>query len=397
MMKYLWIGPGMGERTKNAVLSKGGKLLSAYVSQTNLVEGLDALGLDMDTLNGPKMDEKLFPVVRQEKWSRNGQSTDIFVGYKNIKYLNRISKEHALCKAADDWLNQQNKDEPITIIVYNMHTAFLATAYRIKTMNKNTQIVLIVPDLPQYMDLKQSSVKQFLKNLDWKRIQKYMCFIDKFILYSEHMASFLNLPKDKCLIMEGSYNCELLGCSEPYNKDIIVIMYSGTLDLRYGIPELLDAMELLEDNYELWLTGDGNARSLVEEKVKKDPRIKFLGYLPSRQDLLNKQATATMLISPRRDTEGSKYCFPSKILEYMASGRPVISCYLGGIPDEYHSYLVRLKEVSAECIADTVKKVASMNDVGAIGEKAKTFVLETKNKYAQAKKIIDFVKDNVSC
>ena len=42
----------MGDNTQKEVLGRGGKLLSAFVSQTNLVEGLDSLHLDMDTKNG---------------------------------------------------------------------------------------------------------------------------------------------------------------------------------------------------------------------------------------------------------------------------------------------------------------------------------------------------------
>ena len=172
-------------------------------------------------------------------------------------------------------------------------------------------------------------------------------------------------------------------------------MYSGILDMRYGISELLDAFDLLDDSYELWLTGNGNAVDLIKERAKKDQRIKFYGYLPSRQDLLNKQASATMLISPRRDTEeGSKYCFPSKIFEYMVSGNPVVSCFLAGIPEEYHRHLIELKTVTKEEIAQTIKNVAAMSEKERteFGLAAKTFVLENKNKFAQARKILEFLK-----
>lgn len=391
-MKYLWIGPGMGQQTQKEVLARGGKLLSAFVSQTNLVEGLDALSIRMDTINGPKMDESLFPIVPYEKWSRNGQSVDINVGYKNTKYLNRITKEKAICREVDKWLQNQG-DEPITVIVYNMHTAFIAAACRIKKKRPNTKIVLIVPDLPQFMDFKMSKLKKLLKDMDWKRIRGYMKYIDKYVLYAAPMADFLDLKAEQWIVMEGSFNPDLVG-AETERSDKISIMYSGVLDLRYGIPEMLDAMDLLDDRFELWLTGDGNARSLVEKRAASDRRVKYYGYLPSRQDLLNKQASATMLINPRKDTEeGSKYCFPSKLFEYMVSGRPVISCMLEGMPEEYRAYLVELKSVTAENIAEAVLSVAEMDEEQRknVGDRAKRYILDAKNKYSQAEKMWEFI------
>jgi glycosyltransferase involved in cell wall biosynthesis len=195
--------------------------------------------------------------------------------------------------------------------------------------------------------------------------------------------------------MEGSFDSTQLADADcKPDSDKISIMYSGVLDLRYGIPELLDAMDLLDEHYELWLTGAGNAEDLIRQRAATDERIKFYGYLPSRQDLLNKQAQATMLISPRRDTEeASKYCFPSKLFEYMVSGRPVISCFLAGIPAEYHNHLIQLPSASAQEIAAIIKKTAKLSaqERSTIGSAAKKFVLENKNKFAQAKKIAEFM------
>lgn len=389
-MKYLWIGPGMGPKTQEEVISMGGKILSAFISQTNLVQGLDSLGIDMDSINGPNMNEILFPTVSEERWSRNGYSKDVCVGYRNIKYLNRLTKERALRKEANAWLKRQQNSDEITVFVYNMHTAYIAAAYHVKKNHPNTKIVLIVPDLPQYMDLAMGKLKKILKAADWKRIQGYMRCIDKYILYAKPMAETLGLKDGQWMVMEGSYDPDILG--EPNEKsDKISVMYSGVLDLRYGIPELLDAIKLLDDKYELWLTGDGNAVGQIKERAKNDPRIKYFGFLPSRQDLLNKQASASMLISPRRDDEdASKYCFPSKLFEYMVSGRPVISCYLESIPEEYHQYLIELRAVTPEAIVETIKMSRQALESG----NGKEFVIKEKNKYKQAEKMLRFTNKN---
>lgn len=386
----------MGEKTKKEVLTRGGKLLSAYVSQTNFVQGLDSFHIDMDTFNAAKMSEDLFPVVPYERWSRNGESIDISVGYRNAPYVNRLTQERALCDEAEKWVKRQSVSESITVFVYNMHTAFMQAACRVKKIHPGAQLILIIPDLPQFMDYKMGRVKKVLKDLDWQRIKGCMKHFDKYVLYARPMARFLKLKKGTWTVIEGSFDPNIVGTPLKETDGKISIMYSGILDLRYGIPELLDAMNLLDDKYELWITGTGNAEELIMQRADSDARIKYFGYFPSRQDLLDKQASATMLISPRKKTEmGSNYCFPSKIFEYMVSGRPVISCYLGGIPKEYHKYLFELKDVTPEEIARMVQKIAGMDraERDKIGSEGKEFILSQKNKFKQAEKLLKFANN----
>ena len=167
------------------------------------------------------------------------------------------------------------------------------------------------------------------------------------------------------------------------------------LDLRYGIKELLDAFAELPQNYELWLTGNGNAVPLIEERAKDDNRIKYFGYLPTRLDLLNKQREATMLISTRDPgEEASAYCFPSKIFEYMVSGNPVLSTKIKGIPDEYFNYIVPLETIEKDNLKSKIIEIGNMSREKrlAFGEKAKDFVLKEKNCVKQAERIISFIK-----
>ena len=395
-MKILWLGINIGPQMLEIMNSKNGKLLSAYVSHNNIVEGLDALGVNMDSINSYHFSPRIIKEVIPEKWSRTGTTNDISVGYKNVKYLNRLLSKKALCRETRKWA-KMHVNEDVTVVIYEMHSPFMAAAAEVKKIIPTAKICLIVPDLPQYMDMAMSPVKKVLKKLDWITIKRLMNRIDKYVLYAKPMADFLKLKDGQWVVMEGSYNSELTVQEDKIEKnDKISVMYSGVLDMRYGIPELLDSMNLLDDSYELWLTGNGNAVPLIKERATKDSRIKFYGYLPSRQDLINKQASATMLISPRRDTEeGSKYCFPSKLFEYMVSGNPVISCLLAGIPEEYHKHLVELKTITAECIAETIQNVAKMTqeERNTLGEDAKKFVLDNKNKIAQANNILEFLRN----
>ena len=49
------------------------------------------------------------------------------------------------------WYGSSYGDTTV-LIVYSIHTPFLKAAVDIKRKYKNTKVVLIVPDLPEYMD-----------------------------------------------------------------------------------------------------------------------------------------------------------------------------------------------------------------------------------------------------
>ncbi len=395
-MNYLWIGVGNSPENKQHILKNGGKILSSAVSNDALVAGLDAIGVECDSINCP--DIATYPgypekVIKGGFWSRTGKSCDCFVGYSNLKYINNITKRSAMVKAAKKWAIEHQGEE-VTVFVYQMATRFMQAAAEVKKIIPTAKVVLIVPDLPQFMDMHMSRVKKILKDIDWRNIKKLMKSVDKYVLYSKHMATFLGLSEGQYIVMEGSFDPSLVIEEEPQKSEKMAIMYSGVLDLRYGIRELLDAMNLLDDRYELWFTGNGNAVPLIKERAENDSRIKNFGYLPSRYDLLKKQKEATMLISPRStEEEASKYCFPSKIFEYMVSGNPVISTRIGGIPDEYFEYLVPIEKISAEDIAKAAKIVGSMSEEERIrlGVAGKQFILENKSNTAQVKKVLEFI------
>src|SRR5690606_27241774 len=101
------------------------------------------------------------------------------------------------------------------------------------------------------------------------------------------------------------------------------IMYAGALYEKFGLDILINSfMNLENDNIELWLFGSGD----MEEKIRKyttiDQRIKFFGRV-DRTEILEYEKEATLLVNPRPSKEEfTKYSFPSKTIEYMASGTP---------------------------------------------------------------------------
>lgn len=397
MPQILWIGCLESDEEFKIKAKKGYDLASAQVSQKNLLYGIEEVsGAICDSINGSVLPP--YPVYKDRiiepvEWCHKLGAADISVGYKNNKYINRLNCKKAMLKAADKWCNTRYKGEGVIVFVYSMRSAPMATACRIKEKIPQAKIYLIITDLPQFMDLGQSRLKAALKKIDWKSIKKMQKKFDGFILYAEKMADYLEIPSGKWILMEGSYDTSEQRAVTAERKK--AVMYSGKLDEQYGIKMLVDAfMSISEPDVELWLTGGGNAESYIQECAKKDTRIKFYGFLPSREDVLRKQAEASLLINMRLPSEpASEYCFPSKLFEYMATGVPVLSFKIKGIPKEYADYLYFIENEDVESIAEAINAVLKVPllERNQKGNKAKMFIVEQKNTRIQCERIWEYI------
>lgn len=137
-------------------------------------------------------------------------------------------------------------------------------------------------------------------------------------------------------------------------RDSNVILFVGNADARdlkrKGVYDILDAVPLLRSNHSDFLfvfagpENDANLRSICKKKEIESNAL-FLGSVPSDK-LKGLYSLAKIFILPSY-AEG----LPIAILEAMASGLPVISTPVGGIPelveDGINGFLVRAGDVEA--------------------------------------------------
>ena len=397
MPQILWVGCLESDEEFKTKAKKGYDLASAQVSQKNLLYGIEEVsGIVCDSINGSVLPP--YPVYQDRiiepvTWEHKLGSMDMSVGYKNDKYINRVNCKKAMLKAADEWCKIRYKGSDVIVFVYSMRSAPMATACRIKEKIPQAKIYLIITDLPQFMDLGQSRVKAVLKKIDWQSIKKMQKKFDGFILYAEKMAEYLGIPSNKWILMEGSYDtAEQIAAVKEKKK---AVMYSGKLDEQYGIKMLVDAfMSIQDSDIELWITGGGNTEGYIKACARRDNRIKFYGFLPSRQDVLQKQAEASLLVNMRLPSEAaSGYCFPSKLFEYMATGTPVLSFDIAGIPREYLHYLYIIKEETVDALAKAIEETLNLDEASLQekGNRAREFVINEKNTRTQCSKMCKFI------
>lgn len=144
------------------------------------------------------------------------------------------------------------------------------------------------------------------------------------------------------------------------SKQVKVLMYMGALTPHGGASQLANAFHLLSDNdIELWICGRGENTELIRLS-EIDKRIKLFGFVSEHElDALADKAVA--FVNPRpSDFEPNKLNYPSKLLHYLAYGKPVISTFTDGISPEYADILIPIDEKTEGGLSATIKNVLNM-------------------------------------
>jgi len=144
-------------------------------------------------------------------------------------------------------------------------------------------------------------------------------------------------------------------------------MYSGLLSRVTGVDILLNAMENLEENkIELWISGKGELEYEVRTASEKDTRIKYLGHM-EYSEYMKCLEEADVLINPRNmSLPENQNNFPSKIMEYLAVGKPIISSKFVGwkkFQSEIYFYNDDLKNALHEVCCKIEKHEVCFGDI----------------------------------
>lgn len=316
------------------------------------------------------------------------------LGYINLPIIKLFSKFLSMRRSLKSYLNQNRKNNG-DVFIYSLHSPMLLAAVSLK--KKYRHLCVMVTDLPEYMTGKHNLLYRIGKSLDRIIIDHCLRKADSFVLLSEKMINKLPIKGMPYVVIEGIYGNTDSHIKE-YNVDKFndkeVILYTGGIAERYNVYDLVDAIiKIHNNNLELWLCGPVDDKERLDKYLRKDQRIKYLGILP-KDEVRNLQKKVSLLINPRFGREEfTKYSFPSKTLEYLASGTPTMMCELPSLPKEYLDKIYLIDNESIGGIKNSIEKFfmipKEMRNQKAT--KAKEFILEEKSSKSQTKRIIEMI------
>lgn len=326
---------------------------------------MDIFGKEIKIIQIPFINSSILKII-----------TRFFSGfYYSIKHYNKIKNKGG-------------------VIVYSVHVPFMMIGYLISKIYR-IDFIGIWTDPPSVKCNREDSLKSKLRNLEFSISRCLMKRASKVIVLTKYLAEDF-APNKEYLVMEGIVDINEIKekiVKEKSNMDIIKIVYTGTLDKRYGIKNIVEGFKMAnEKNIILEIYGKGDYEEELISETSTNSNIRYNGFV-SNEQILDIQRNADYLINARsHKDEYVKYSFPSKTLEYMLSGTPIISTMLPGIPDEYKDYFFALEDNNAKTICDMLKRIKkiSTKEKLSIGLKAQKFAL-SKDYITQGKRIIDFI------
>lgn len=261
---------------------------------------------------------------------------------------------------------------PDALVVYAAHTPNLLTSYLYSRLFK-TPYFVYVPDLPIYMDgpMVRSKLIKFLKRFDSRIIDFLIKKSDGVIAITKYMITdnpaWQGLP---FIVLEGIASVDEVSTTEESPLcSPVVTLYAGGLSEEYGVKQLIEGYLKAEVTGELWICGKGELENYIKSTAAEHANIKYLGFLPAAEISALQQKAKFLAITRDPNLTFTRYSFPSKILEYLASGIPTVSTRIDGIPDEYYSHLNIIDTYDIQSIALTLRTLHA-TDYSALKLKA---------------------------
>ena len=278
------------------------------------------------------------------------------------------------------------RDTAVVVDCLNRTTAFFAL---LAARLRRCRCVGIITDLPDMLGGGGFSRK--MANFVIRHCTDY-------VLLTEAMNDYIQNTDKPYVILEGHSDISMKDRKPSMDKKSSsrTVFYAGGVSVQYGLKDLTEGFLMADiPGARLEIYGPGDYVEELRQISEKHPNVYYGGMLMNTE-IVEKEQEATLLVNPRpTHEEFVKYSFPSKTMEYMASGTPVLTTKLPGMPKEYYPYVDFIEEESAAGIAAALKTVMAATDEKLFqkGCAARDFVLNGRNNVVQAEKIIYMISN----
>jgi len=295
-------------------------------------------------------------------------------------------------------LRKLKKKHPLKVLLFNTNLWDELLLFIFLKMMKIT-IVRECNEIPSIVDEKRfRSYHHFLLKL---KVKMY----NNVIVISDQLNYFYSsiLPKDRIIQipilvdLDRFKNVEL---KEHPGKIITYVGYMG--GNKDGLENLIDAMALVKKKNEkvtLQLVGSAPEKDMIrlKNKVKTlglNDTITFLGK-KNAEEVPSILLNSDFLVLARPNSSQAKAGFPTKLGEYLASGKPVIITITGEIPkyltDKESAYLSKPDDIVD--FADKLVYALSDENAEKIGREGYKIARNNFNYQLYGKKLFDFLQN----
>lgn len=360
------------------------------------VSALTSAGVDVNLVSAAPVSD--YPRNPRLFWRSRSFVQHGVQGYL-MPFVNAIILKH-LTRSLSAWtlgLRRLRQGRPDWILVHGVHTPFLWFGVGAARL-VGAKAGVLVTDPPGVVRPEDGLVRRTLKRLDIALSRAALMRSDAVVVLAKPLAEDFatGVPH---MVMEGIFDASAWSPTASVDKEDdspFVITYAGGLSAEYGVEDLVNAVLAMPDpTVELHLFGRGPLEEWIAEVASEDQRVR-----PSRvvdpSELAGIYAASDVLVQPRPVNQGFvPYSFPSKLIEYLASGTPVVTTRLPNIPEDYDAHVV-WSEAGAEGLRTAIDHVRAkpVAERRAAGQAAARFLQASRSAAAQGQRLRRFLEQN---
>ncbi len=192
---------------------------------------------------------------------------------------------------------------------------------------------------------------------------------------------------------DDTFRLTYLSRSLTWRDTPFVLMHAVQKTLSTGSKIFLNLIGLnIETKYVV------KAKQYADNTPQLRNHVKFWGYVPE-QKLFELLSNTNAFVLPRLDSQEAKSCFPTRLPEFLLTGKPVIASDVGDI-SEYltdNKEAIIVKPDSVEALAEGITKLIRLPDHGkAIGQAGKKKCKKCFNYRTRCEEISNFLQDLIS-
>lgn len=323
----------------------------------------------------------------------NNGKTVYLIPFLNIKLLKDIFKGFYCLFRITKW-KRKHKDEECKILLYNIYSPPIPMLSMICRLF-HIQLFAILYDLgvpPKRLGLSWATMLGY--RIGEYFAKKYIPQLDGRIVINESIVRYYAPQKDYLLI-DGGINDNIVKHLFPLKiSETIecIFVCAGMLWDQNGTKLILEAMKLCANpNIKVVFAGRGIDVELIKKASLEDNRISYVGML-SIEDLFKLYEKADVLLNLRIE-EDVDFHFPSKLLEYMATGKLVLSTPIAHAKRDYGHLIEILKDTTPQALRDAMMRIAEMpkSFLYEKGLRAREFMLENRTWKKRTDEIINYM------
>lgn len=350
-----------------------------------------------------------------EKWNKEGVNNNVryeyiqpilIEGYWKIrfyKYLGQYIRKKKIKNKLISILHQHNGVIWTDTSAFSFELAFI--------LKKKHPGLKLFTEMSEFLDIHQYNKGNFLQRWQGDAMQnlfekKAFFAYDGIALMTKtlmkHYQSFPH-PQPRFVHLPMTVDLERFsGEKEPLEafKSPYIAFIGVMNDAKDGVSILIKAFNAIKETYpqyRVYLVGAWNYDTPIHQRLIKEfaleDRVFWMKEYP-RDQIPQIVCNADLLALPRPDSKQAQGGFPTKLGEYLASGKPVCATRVGEIPD----YLTDNESVffaepgSVDSFAEAMSRALSDPEHAArVGQNGRKVAETHFNKDIQAKILYDFL------